>query len=152
MFLTHRIPNATTGLRANASDSALGAFLHQHIKKNWAPVAFFHYKLKPTEIRYTTFERELLATYAAIRHIRHFLEGQIFHIFTDNKPLAYVFRNNHSSYTGRETRQLVNLTMDLRHVKRNVNQAVDVLPRISGLSSTQAVTLEQLALEQEAYP
>lgn len=43
-------------------------------------------------------------------------------------------------------------TTDLQHVNGNVNQAADALSHISTLSSTEAVTLKQLASTQGADP
>ena len=45
--------------------------------------------LKPAETHYSTFDRELLAVYLAIKHSRHFVEGQTFHVLTDHKPLTF---------------------------------------------------------------
>jgi hypothetical protein len=45
-------------------------------------------KLTDTESRYSTFDRELLATQAAIKHFCHFCEGRSFQLWTDHKPLV----------------------------------------------------------------
>ena len=37
----------------------------------------------------STFDRELLAIYLAIKHFRHFVEGREFYIATDHKPLTF---------------------------------------------------------------
>ena len=65
---------------ADASDVAVGAVLQQYIDDRWCPVAFFSTKLKPAETRYSTYDRELLAIYLAIKHFRHFVEGRKFHV------------------------------------------------------------------------
>jgi hypothetical protein len=41
-----------------------------------------------TESRYSTFDRELLAAHAAIKHFRHFCKGRAFQRWTDHKPLV----------------------------------------------------------------
>jgi hypothetical protein len=41
-----------------------------------------------TETRYSTFDRELLAAHAAIKHFDHFCEGYAFQLWTDHKPLV----------------------------------------------------------------
>jgi hypothetical protein len=41
-----------------------------------------------TESRYSTFDCELLAAHAAIKHFRHFCEGCQFQLWTDHKPLV----------------------------------------------------------------
>jgi hypothetical protein len=39
-------------------------------------------------MRYSTFDRELLTAFSAIKHFRFFLEGRPFTLFTDHKPLV----------------------------------------------------------------
>ncbi len=52
------------------------------------PLGFFSHKLTDTESRYSTFDRELLATQAAIKHFRPFCEGRSFQLWTDHKHLV----------------------------------------------------------------
>jgi hypothetical protein len=40
------------------------------------------------ESRHSTFDRELLAAFAAILHFHHFCEGRSFQLWTDHKPLV----------------------------------------------------------------
>lgn len=76
---------------ADASDSAVGAVLQQCVDGQWQPISFFSKKLEPSETCYSTFDRELLAIYLAIKHFRCFLEGRTFHVVTDHKPLTFAF-------------------------------------------------------------
>jgi hypothetical protein len=50
----------------DASDIAVGTVLQQYVDGTWHPIYFFSKKMKPTETRYSTFDRELLAIYLAI--------------------------------------------------------------------------------------
>ncbi|BHF60579.1 hypothetical protein SprV_0100354400 [Sparganum proliferum] len=86
-LFTHPAPEAPLYLMVDASTVAVGAVLQQHINDSTRPLAFFSKKLLPAETRYSTFGRELLAIYLAVKHFRHFLEGRDFTIFTDHKPL-----------------------------------------------------------------
>ena len=52
------------------------------------PIVFFSAKLSLTQSTYSTFSRELLAIYLAIKHFRHLLEGWHFSIFTNHKLLT----------------------------------------------------------------
>lgn len=61
----------------------------------------FQKKLQKTQIKYSTFERKLLAIYMAIKYFRHQLEGRQFVIFTDHKPLLSIF----TTQTERSPRQ-----------------------------------------------
>ncbi len=53
-----------------------------------ATLGFFSRKLTDTESCYSTFDRELLAAHAAIKHFSHFCEGRAFQLWTDHKPLV----------------------------------------------------------------
>jgi cleavage and polyadenylation specificity factor subunit 1 len=62
--------------------------MQQKSGDHWRPLGFFSRKLADTESRYSTFDRELLAAQAAIKHFRHFCEGRGFQLWTDYKPLV----------------------------------------------------------------
>ncbi len=74
--LSHPAPGATLALAVDASDTHVGAALQQLENRAWRPLAFFSRKLSPTECRYSTFDRELLAAFSAVRHFRFLLEGR----------------------------------------------------------------------------
>jgi RNase H-like domain found in reverse transcriptase len=42
-------------------------------------------KLDTAQMKYSAFDRELLAAYLAVRHFRFLLEGRDFTLFTDHK-------------------------------------------------------------------
>jgi len=86
--LFHPDPSAKLSLATDASDSHVGAVLQQRHASGWQPLAFFSKKLSPTESRYSTFDRELLAVYLSVRHFRFLLEGRPFTVFSDHKPLV----------------------------------------------------------------
>ncbi|GFR60222.1 Pol polyprotein [Elysia marginata] len=48
---------------------------------------FFSKQLRPPEHKYSAFDKELLGLYLANHHFRFFLEGRLFSVFTDHKPL-----------------------------------------------------------------
>jgi hypothetical protein len=62
--------------------------MQQKSGDHWRPLGFFSHKLTDTESRYSTFDRELLAAHAAIKHFRHFCEDGAFKLWTDHKPLV----------------------------------------------------------------
>ena len=78
-LLCHPTPDAPTSIMTDASDVAVGAVLQQHINGQWCPLSFFSKALKPAEIRYSTFDREILPIYLTIKHFRYFRD---FHIYT----------------------------------------------------------------------
>ena len=64
---------------------------------------FFPRSLSPRERKYSTFDRELLATFLAVKHFQHHLHNPNFHILTDHKPLIYAinsFNTHHAKHIG----------------------------------------------------
>ena len=86
-----KLPNYSKPFRidlaTDASDVAIGAELSQ----NGQPVAFYSKKLTPTEARYHVTERELLAIYQACMKWRQYFHGHKCTIYTDHKPLIYLY-------------------------------------------------------------
>ena len=116
-------PQARLRLTTDASDAGVGAAVEQESNAQCKPIAFFSEKLSPTQSRYSTFSRELLAIYLAIKH---------FTIFTDHKPLTTAIQNSSDKYTARELRHLdyiSQFTTDLRYVKGENNSVADTLSR-----------------------
>ena len=70
-LLSHPVLNVPASVMADASDVTVVSVLQQFIQDKWYPIAYFSRKLKPAETRYSTFDRELLAIYLAIKHFRH---------------------------------------------------------------------------------
>jgi hypothetical protein len=73
--LQHPSPTAELSLATDASDTHIGGVMQQKSSNHWRPLGFFSQKLTDTESRYSTFDWELLAAHAAIKHFRHFCEG-----------------------------------------------------------------------------
>ena len=132
-LLTYPTLDAPTCLTTDASDTAVGAVLQQNVCGTWTPISFFSRKLTPAETRYSTFDRELLAVYLGIKHFRHFLEGQLFHVLTDHKPLTYALNSRSDRYSPRQARQLdyiSQFTSTIRHVQGIDNVVADALSRV----------------------
>ena len=53
----------------------------------WAPIAFYSKCLKAAQKKYSTFDRELLATFLACKKFKHFLDGREFKLKTDHRSL-----------------------------------------------------------------
>ena len=158
-LLTHPKPDAPTSIMTDASDVAVGAVLQQFIDGHWCPIAYFSKSLKPAETRYSTFDRELLAVYLAIKHFRYFVEGREFHVLTDHKPLIYALHTRSDKHTPRQARHLdfiVQFTSDLRHVKGEANIPADVLSRIEAnallSNSPPVIDFRAMAAAQNSDP
>jgi len=130
--LSHPSPLAKLSLSVDASDSHVGAVLQQRSGQSWEPLAFFSKKLDPAQVRYSTFDRELLAAYSAVRHFRFLLEGREFHILTDHKPLVSSMLRVSPPWSARQQRHLsyiAEFTSDLRHTPGSSNVVADALSR-----------------------
>ncbi len=115
--------------------------------------------IKPAETRFSTFDRELLAIYLALKHFRYFMEGRVFHIFTDNKPLTHALRAPTYRYSPRQSRHfdyISQFTSDLRYIKGTDNSAADALSRIEAnaltQNSTPLIDFVTLAIAQKTDP
>ena len=132
-LLAYPTADAPTCLMTDASDTAVGAVFQQYVDGMWHPISFFSKKMTPAETRYSTFDRELLAVYLAIRHFRHLLEGRHFHVLTDHKPLTYALNTRSDRHSPRQARQLdyiSQFTSTVRHIHGSDNVVADTLSRI----------------------
>ena len=136
-LLIHPSNTATTCLIVDASNLAVGGVLEQFLDGNWKPLAFFSRKLDKAQKNYSTFDRELFAIYAAVKHFGYFIEGRRFHIFTDNKPLTFAFASNSDRWTPMQQRHLAFIaeyTTDIRHIHGRDNAVADALSRVELIS------------------
>jgi len=127
-------PTAEVCLATDASATAVGVVLQQRDSAvaSWRPLGFFSQKLEKAQQAYSTFDRELFAVYAAIRHFRHQLEGRRFQVWTDHKPLTFMLSqaaDNRSARQQRHISYVSEFTADIRHVAGNQNVVADLLSR-----------------------
>lgn len=151
-LLTHFNEKSEISLAVDASNIAVGAVLQQKSNNRQEPLAYFSKKLSKAECKYSTFDRELLAIYLAIKHFKHFLEGRNFKVFTDHKPLTYVL-DSKTERSPRQTRHLeyiAQYTNSIIHISGKENIVADALSRIPeiGIISCNDITLETLYKEQ----
>ena len=143
-------PDAETSISTDASSTGTGGVLQQRIDGAWKPIAFFSKKLSNAEKNYSTFDRELLAIYKAIKRFRYFIEGRSFHVYSDHKPLSTLFKTNKSSYTPRQLRHIdliSQFTTDIRYIKGTDNAPADALSR--NISSVTSSLLDYAAIASE---
>jgi transposase InsO family protein len=132
--LVHPLPGAVISLATDASDTHIGGVLQQLSAGSWRPLAFFSRKLSSPESKYSTFDRELLAVFAAVRHFRFVLEGRPFRILTDHLPLTLAMRRVSPLWSARQVRQLAYISefsTDIRHTPGLRNVVADALSRPS---------------------
>jgi hypothetical protein len=92
--LEHPVNGAELSLVIDASSSHVGAVIKQKRPgRGWRPLGFFSAKVDKAQVdkaqvNYSTFDRELFAVVAVIKHFLFMLEGHPFTVFTDHKPLV----------------------------------------------------------------
>lgn len=132
-LLAHPSDTAELVLFADASDTAVGAALHQSIDGELQPLGFYSKKLTDAQQKYSTYDRELTAMFQGVRHFRYMLEGRRCAIVTDHTPVTFAFRQNLEKASPRQARQLDiigQFTTDIRHINGTANVTADLLSRI----------------------
>lgn len=149
-LLAHPDSHAKLGLVTDASDTAIGAVLQQFRDGSWQPLAFFTRKLCPSQVKYSPYDRELLAIYESIKYFRHMLESATFTIYTDHRPLCYAFLEKKQNCSPRQFRHLdfiSQFSTDVQHISGKDNVVADALSRINEVQIL-PVDLEVLAKAQ----
>jgi hypothetical protein len=121
-----------SSLSVDASDSHDGGVLQQKVGNGWKPSAFYSKKLASAEVKYSTFDRELLAAFSTIRHFCFLLEGRQFQLLTDHKPLVTAMTRvtlPQSACQQRHLAYISEFTTDLRHTPGAENVVADALSR-----------------------
>ena len=159
ILLTIPTPNAETAIFVDASVSGCGAVLQQRPEKSdaWKPLSFYSHSFSLTQSRYSTFDRELLAIYLAIKHFRYFIEGRTFPVFTDHAPLCKAIFSRSQNSSPRQQRHLdfiAQFTSDLRYVKGEKNVVADCLSRITAsvFEENEAINFLEMAAAQQRDP
>ncbi len=83
-----------------------------------------------TQLKYSAFDRELLAAFLSLSSFRYLLDGQQFLILTDHKPLTHALHRTSDLWTARAQQQLsflAELTSDVRHIAWKANIVADAL-------------------------
>ncbi|KAJ8724718.1 hypothetical protein PYW07_015676 [Mythimna separata] len=152
-LLAHPDCNAKMALVTDASDKAIGAVLQQLNEGAWQPLAFFSRKLTPAQVKYSPYDRELLAIYESVKYFRHMLEARHFVIYTDHKPITYAYHSRKENSSPRQFRQLdfiAQFTTDIRHISGKNNVVADTLSRVEEIA--QPVHAEKIAAAQLVDP
>ena len=103
------------------------------------------------ELNYSAFDRELLAVYLAVRHFQYFVEGRVFHINTDHKPLTFALQSSAEQRSPRQARHLAFISefkTDIRHIEGQTNRVADALSRNVHVLELSPINLETLAVAQ----
>jgi len=133
----------------DALTTAMGAVFQQRVQDAWQPLAFFYRNLIGFATKNSTYDRELLAIYEAVRYFRHKLEARHFTIMTDHKPLTFAFLQKRDKCSPRQFNHLVfisQFTNDIRLISGQENIVADTLSRVGAI--TVPVTHDALAASQ----
>lgn len=132
-LISHPATDSKLALITDASDLAIGAVVEQLEDNIWKPLGFFSRKLTPTQRNYSTYDRELLAIYEAIKFFQHLLEGRKFIIKTDHKPLVYAFSQKPEKASPKQLRHLDYISQfstQILHVTGSDNEVADAFSRL----------------------
>lgn len=154
--LAHPRHDTPLRLSTDASSTATGAVLEQFADGTWQPLGFFSRKLLPTQTRYSTYDRELLAAYQAVKHFLFTIEGRTTTLRTDHKPLLYMFTTKTDKHSDRQARYISFLAQFV-HVVEHIDGARNIIPdALSRLevvcNNTTAPDLSQFAADQARDP
>jgi len=154
--LAYPTKDGLMSITADASNHAIGACLNQSQNGEVKPLAFFSRMLSETERRYSTFDRELLAIFSAVKKWRDVVDGMPLTVYTDHKPIVGAFSNTKPRLSDRQQRQLsfINeFVVDIVHISGKHNVVADTFSRhvttISATASDAPVDLIGIAAEQE---
>jgi len=147
-FLAHPCQGAPLTL---TSEVAIGAILEQTVDEKTQPLAFFSRKLSTAEKRYSTYDRELLAIYKTLRHLKDLDQGRHLTIKTDHKPLTFAFKQKSDKASPRQAQQLDFISQfatKIVHINGTDNTVADALSRIETVNLPVLFTTEEIATEQ----
>ncbi|CAB0043629.1 unnamed protein product, partial [Trichogramma brassicae] len=146
-------PGQPLALHTDASNTAIGAALSQrHADDDWTPLGFFSQKLSPTQQRYSTYDRELLAIFEAIKYFQRILEGRSFTIMTDHRPLSFALEQKSDRFSPRQSRQLDFISRfdaKIVYTPGDENPVADALSRIDAITMPTTLNSAQISAEQQ---
>jgi len=148
--IAHPNEKLELSLACDASDTGIGAVLQQRHGEEYQPLGFFSRALSERQRKYSTYDRELLAIFEAIRYFRHSLEGREFTVITDHKPLVYALQKSNQTACPRRLRQLnfiSQFTTSIQYQPGTDNKVADALSRVNEVFIPEQ--FETLAKEQK---
>lgn len=119
-------------ITVDACNTGCGAVISQIHDSNDLPISFISRTFKKGERNKAIIEKELLAIHFALKTFRHYIYGQQFVVFSDHKPLIYLFKlKNPSSKLMRIKMDLEEFDFCIEYIKGRDNVISDALSRIS---------------------
>ena len=119
-------PDAETELITDASGTTVGCVLQQVKDGVSTPLGFWSKGLTKSQMHWSTFEKELFACYASLKHFRYFLEAKDFTLLTDHRPIVSKFYGSTRAASPRQERFfdfISQMTNKIKHVEGSNNVA-----------------------------
>ena len=99
-------------------------------------IAFASLQLKKHEVNYPTHDLELVAVVHALKIWRHYLLGNVCHIYTDHKSLKYIFTQPELNTRQRRWLELIkDYNLEVHYHPGKANFVAGVLSRKSHFNS-----------------
>ncbi|XP_071052959.1 uncharacterized protein [Onthophagus taurus] len=118
-------------LTTDASNIGIGGVLSQFTNGEDLPISYYSRTLNPAETNYSTTEKELLAILNSMEHFRPYLYGRKFTIYTDHRPLQWLFNcQNPSSRLVRWRLRMNEYEYDIKYKPGRINCNTDGLSRL----------------------
>ena len=120
-------------LYADASDTAVGGVVMQKDApdaEHMRPISFYSKLLTNSEKNWPTIEREAYAIFSLLETNKSWLMGQQLHIFSDHKPLRYIFTSDNDA--GRLSRWRIRLqeyNPTMHYIPGEENHIADYMSR-----------------------
>ena len=120
-------------LFVDASNVATGSSLQQYQKGELRIISHMSKMLQGPELRYNTYDKELLALIRGIEAHRQYLVGKKFQVYTDCKNVVYLFKMKHACpRLMRAMERLSEYDYEVVHVSGKDNVISDWLSRLDG--------------------
>jgi ribonuclease HI len=120
----------TFDVYCDASSTGLGCVLMQEGRV----IVYSSHQLHPHKEHYPTHDLELAAVIHALRTWRHYLLGNVAHIFTDHKSLKYFFTQSDLNMRQRRWLELIkDYDLEIHYHRSKANMVADALSQKSSL-------------------
>ena len=124
------LPEGKFIVDTDASDTAIGAVLSQMQEGEERVISYGSFVLTPTQRKYCTTRKELLAVVRFTRQYRHYLLGRQFFVRTDHSSLTWLMRfRNVEGQLARWLEELSQFDMTVSHRPGSRHQNADGLSR-----------------------
>ena len=119
-------------LFVDASKIAIGSSLFQEQDGEMRPISYVSKLLSKTELRYSSYDKEILAFVKGIVAHQQYLLGRKFTVYTDCKNIVYLYKmKNCCSRLLRLLEQLSSYDFTIEHVAGIDNYVSDMMSRLS---------------------